>query len=332
MHKGQVTALFTLHPFRIVPLIFLIIFIIVYLHYPINVNSQEVSDYEISTLEQQLKEIEAKIIPIDNELNVLIPEYDKITDEISKLKLELRESKSIFSKFVNIIKLKERRLGYLLTQAQEIDNKIVQLQKRRDPLVKEYIRVADRLIDKTGQRIVALMDIMLKSDTSVSSNQIAYLWQLADRTTTAKNKYIPTSSAQKEIKLFLPPIGNDPEKLRQGAKIVKNIASETRIKLQSKKRRIKELESRRLSFEQMIERWKEIQRMNEENESRSVESGTANIPTGFNEYDIRKKIDKINEEINKLLIEVRELENNALNLENQSKILEQRASQLEKGK
>ncbi len=332
MCEGHKKALFTNHPIRVFLFIFLILLIIVYLYKPVNVNSQEVSDYEISALEQQLKDIESRIIPIDNELNTLVPEYDRITGEISKLKLELRESKNVFSKLANIFLLKERRLGYLLTQAQEIDNKIIQLQKRRDPLVKEYIRIADRLIDRIGQRIVALMDIMLKSDINVSGNQISSLWQLADKITAGKNKYIPAESAQKETKLFLPPIGNDPEKLRQASRIVKNIASEMRIKSQTKKRRIKELETRRLSFEQMIERWKEIQRMNEENESRSVESGTANIPTGFNEYDIRRKIDKINEEINKLLIEIRELDNNALNLENQSKILEQRASQLEKGK
>lgn len=332
MQEGHNIALFTDRQIRIVLFFFLILLIIVYLYKPVNVNSQEVSDYEISALEQQIKDIEAKIIPIDNELNTLVPEYDKITSEISKLKLELRESKNIFSKFVNILKLKERRLGSLLAQAQEIDNKIMQLQKRREPLIKEYIRIADKLIDKIGQRIVVLMDIMLKSDTSVNSNQVSYLWQLADKITAAKNKYSPAESALKETKLFLPPIGNDPEKLRQGARIAKNIALETRIKSQTKRRRIKELEARRLSFEQIIERWKEIQRMNEENESRSVESGTANIPTGFNEYDIKRKIDKINEEINRILNEIRELDNNALNLENQSKILEQRASQLEKGK
>jgi len=79
----------------------------------------------------------------------------------------------------------------------------------------------------------------------------------------------------------------------------------------------------------MIERWREIQRSNEESESRGGEIGTANIPTGFNESDIRKKIDKIQKDIGTISTQIREHEDNARSLENQSKILDQRASLIE---
>jgi len=137
--------------------------------------SQDISEYEILALGQQLKVIEDKITPIDSELNLLVPEYDRITNEISELKTDLLESKGIFSGITEIFK--KRRIGNLSTQAQEMNQKITQLQKKREPLAKEFIIIADRLIDKCGLRIVTLMDSLLKNTTDDNiSIRISAIW------------------------------------------------------------------------------------------------------------------------------------------------------------
>ena len=79
----------------------------------------------------------------------------------------------------------------------------------------------------------------------------------------------------------------------------------------------------------IIEKWREIQRSNEERESSGVESVTANIPSGFNESEFRRTIEEIKRKIDRFSSEVRELEEEARNMDNQSKMLEQRASQIE---
>lgn len=298
--------------------------------FPSHLSCQEILDPEIRTLHQQLNSLESRIAPIDSELNTLIPEYDKITDEISRLKLELIESNGLFDRISNVFK--RQKVSRLSALAQEKSSRITHLRSLREPLVKVYMDIADKLINRCGVVMADLMDKMLKSDAATEvrlANQVSLIWQLAESVSATRNKYSPQIPFSGVEGAFLPPIGNDPVRLRQASKIAINIASQLRTEIQTRRRKLKELQDRKKAYETIIERWREIQRSNEESETRSGESRIANIPTGFSESDIKRKIKKIDEDIARTSKELKELENNVKSLENQSKLLEQRALQIE---
>ena len=301
------------------------------------VQLQEITDREISELEQQLKATEAEVIQIDNELKPLTETFNSVTGEIDKLKQELREPKSGIGRIFGIFDYRKRgKLEQLYAQSQELADRISFLRKKRDPLIREFVTLADALIERSSLRITALLGLVREAiaanDTATrnrASKQVSALWQLAEKTTAARSKYAPAIPGQERVKLFTPPLSDDPIELRLSAAILKDEAKTARSEAARLRVEQEKLQLQERTRKLLLETWKEIQRSNEERESMSVQAGTTNIPWGFNESAIKKEISEIREKIDKLSARIREYEANAESFENQSKNLEQRASQIE---
>lgn len=297
--------------------------------------NREILDSEISDLSRQLNNIETRIIPIDSELQSLQENHERVTSEVTLLKDQLRNPKGVIDRITGIFGFSERRLRNLLAESQSMSDRITELKKMREPLIKDFITIADRLIKKSEARIIVLMDILLKNEPGAdkASEQISATLQLTRKVAELRNKYALESFEQLQIAPFSMSLGNDSEKLRLGAKLSENMALEYRAEAEKKKRELGDLQTRQRSNERMIEKLGEIQRSNEEKESGGIESGTAGITLSSNESEIRKTIITLKKNIERLLNEIHELEDEARKLENQSKIMEQRASQIEsKGK
>jgi hypothetical protein len=295
----------------------------------------EILDSEILELYRQLMTKEARIIPIDSELQSLQENHERVTSEITLLKDQLRNPKGVMDRITGIFGFSERRLRNLLAESQSMSDRITELKKMREPLIKDFVTTADRLIKRSEARTIALMDILLKNEpgSDKSSDQISATLQLTRKVAELRNKYALESFEQLQIAPFSMSLGNDAEKLRLGAKLSKNTATEYRVEAEKKKRELGDLQTRQRSNERMIEKLREIQRSNEEKESGGIESGTAGITLSSNESEIRKTIITLKKNIERLLNETHELEDEARKLENQSRIMEQRASQIEsKGK
>jgi predicted nucleic acid-binding Zn-ribbon protein len=297
--------------------------------------NREILDSEISDLSRQLNIIETRIIPIDSELQSLQEKHERVTSEVTLLKDQLRNPKGVIDRITGILGFSERKLRNLMAESQSMSDSITELQKMREPLIKDFITIADRLIKKSEARIIALMDILLKNEPGAdkTSGQISATLQLTRKVAELRDKYASESFEQVQITPFSISLGNDPEKLRLGAKISKNTAIEYRTTAEKKKRELSDLQVRQRGNERMIEKLREIQRSNEEKESGGIESGTTGITLGSNESEIRKTIITLKKNIDRLSNEIHELDDEARKLENQSKIMEQRASQIEsKGK
>ncbi len=290
--------------------------------------SRDNLDYEILELSRQLDNVVSKLNPIETELGALKENNERITSEITSLKQQLRNSRGFWDRITGIFS--ERKLKKLLAESQYISERITELQKSREPLVREFVIIADKLMGRAEARIIALMDIIIKgeSEADKASQQISTTLQLTRKVKILADKY--TSDSLSKVKSApLLSLTNDPEKLRLGARFSKNMAIQYRAEAEKKKRETKDLQASQRNNEMIIEKWREIQRSNEERESSGVESVTANIPSGFNESEFRRTIEEIKRKIDRLSSEVRELEEEARNMDNQSKMLEQRASQIE---
>ena len=297
--------------------------------------SREILDNEILELSRQLKLIESRIVPIEEELKSLQENHERITSEVTQLKEQLREPRGVMDRITGVFGFSERRLRKLMAESQSMSDRITELQKMREPRIKDFVNIADRLINKSEARIINLMDVLLKNEPGAdrASEQISSTLQLTQKIAKLRDKYMSESSGQTRTAPFTMSLGNDPEKLRLGAKISKNMATEYQTEAEKKKRELNDLQAKKRRYERMIDKLREIQRSNEEKESSGIESGTAGISLGFNESEIRKTIIALEKNIDRLSNEISELEDEAKSLENQSKILEQRASQIEsKGK
>jgi chromosome segregation ATPase len=297
--------------------------------------NKEILDSEILELYRQLIVIETRIIPIDSEFQSLQENHERVTSEVTLLKDQLRNPKGVIDRITGILGFSERKLRNLMAESQSMSDRITELKKMREPLIKDFVTIADRLIKKSEARIIALMDILLKNEPGAdkTSEQISATLQLTRKVAELRDKYASESFEQVQITPFSMSLGNDPEKLRLGAKISKNTAIEYRTATEKKKQELSDLQARQRGNKRMIEKLREIQRSNEEKESGGIESGTAGITLSSNEYEIGKTIITLKKNIERLLNEIRELDDEARKLENQSKIMEQRASQIEsKGK
>lgn len=285
-------------------------------------------DYEILDIVRQLANLEAKLVPVNTELETLKENHERITNEITLLKQELRGPKSLWNRVTDVFS--ERKLKKLLAESQDISDRITALQKTREPLVRDFITLSDRLIGRSEAKIIILMDIILKNESSSdkASEQVSANLELTRIVKALRDKY--TSDFSDQIKPTpLLSLTNDPEKLRLGARFLKKMAIQYRTNAEKKKREIKDLQARQDRNEMILDKWRDIQRSNEEKESSGMESGTANIPSGFNDSEFRRTIEGIKKNIERLTTEVHKLEEEAKNMDNQSKMLEQRASQIE---
>jgi len=268
---------------------------------------------------------------MDAELRTLEENHERVTNEVTSLKEQMRKPKGVFDKITGIFGFNERKLRNLMADSQDLSDRITDLQKRRDPLVKNLDMLTTRLIDRLEDKTNILMDVIIKKEPNAdkASDQISALLQLARIVTDLRGKYIVEPATQVRTFPFLSSLADDSEKLRLAARLSKNMAQGNRIEAEKKKRELKDLQARKLLYEGMIEKLREIQRSNEEKESSGIESGTAGLAISSNELEIRRKINELKKDIDRLLNEIRDLEEEAKSLENLSKSFEQRASQIE---
>jgi hypothetical protein len=300
--------------------------------------AQEITDYEISVLEKQLNGIEARLVSLDEELQSLDEEFNKVTNEINKIKQELRleeaKPKGLLSRITGIFSYRKRgKLEKLLTDSQELADKISIRQRSRESLINEFVGLADELIDKSSLRTKVLMDVVrdadLRDDIEARDEawkQVSVLWQLAERTTTTRNKYAPRTFPERVI--ALPSLlSDDPEELRLGAAIWKDEAVGARDDAAKLESEIEDLQQRKLLLEKGMEVASEMQRRDEERGAVGV-GATTSIPW-VSDVAAEREIAEIENMIAELSAKRQEYKDKAERFESQSEILEQRASEID---
>ena len=297
---------------------------------PQEARAQESRDFGVSDLEQRLKEIDKELISIDEEFGLLKDKLSTVTSEMNELKEQGTKPRGFLSRIAGIFRT--RRLGKLYTESQVLSDRIVYLQKKREPLVSEFVALADQLIDKSRLRITVLVETeaVLSNDVTVldeAMKQVSALWQLAERTAATRNKYAPSAFGPERKIAFPALLSNDPEELRLGAAILKDHATAARSDAVQLERQIENLQLEKSQLERIMELRKERQRSDEE--SGAVGVGTASIPWSFGDAATKRKIEEIEEKIDKYSTQMRKLEADAERFESQGKTLEQQASQID---
>jgi len=293
--------------------------------------TKNITDNEILDLMRRINIIESQIIPIDAEIRSLEEDHERIISEVTSLKEQMRKPKGVLDRITGVFGFSERKLKKLMADSQYMSDRITELQRMRIPLIKDLDIQTSRLINRSEVKINALMDIIMKKELGAdkASDQISTLLQLTRKASDLREKYIAESPTQIKAFPFSSSLADDPEKLRLGAKLSKNMAQSLRAEAEKKRRELKGLQSRKLLNEKTLEKLREIQLSNDERESSGTEGGTVGLTISSNESEIRRKINELKKDIDRLSNEIRDLEEDAKSLENQSIIFEQRASQIE---
>ncbi len=292
--------------------------------------TKNITDNEILDLIRKINIIESQIIPINSEISSLEENHERIINEITSLKEQMRRPKGVLDKITGVFGFSERKLKRLMADSQYMSDRIIELQRTYEPLVKDLDIQTARLINRAEIRINSLMDIIIKKQigSDKASDQISALLQLTRKVSDLRDKYIEPATPIKAFP-FSSSLADDPEKLILGAKLSRNMAQNLKIEAEKKKRELKDLQSRKLLNEKTLEKLREIQLSSDERESSGSETGTVVLTISSNESEIRRKINELKKDIDRLSTEIRELEEDAKSLENQSRIFEQRASQVE---
>jgi len=300
-------------------------------------HAQDVTEYEISELRQQLEQMGRELELIDKDLNALNDRYNSVTAEKNRLTQKLMEEeakpKGIIDRLKGLFSRTRASQSKLMTESRELADAISDLiNKRREPLVKEFVALADELIDKASALMATLMDVVretdLRNDLTARNKawqQVSELWELANTTTAARNKYAQDIPSPEVTRTFPSLLSENPDELRLGAAILKDWAVEAREEAVRLEVEIKKLQRKQRLLEEMVKVSEDMQRSDEERGATGV--GTAQIPWGS---DVAKReIEDIKTEISGLLTLKQQHEADAERFENQSKALEQQASQLD---
>ncbi len=300
-------------------------------------HAQGVTENEISELRQQLEQMERELDLIDKDLNTLNDRYSMVTAEKNRLTRELMQEeakpKGFFDRIKGVFSRKRGRQAKLMTESRELADRISDLiDKRREPLVKEFVALADELIDKASVLMATLMDVVreadLRSDLTARDKawqRVSELWELANTTTAARNKYAQEIPSPEVTRTFPSLLSKDPDELRLGAAILKDWAVEAREEAMRLEVEIKKFQRKQRLLEEMVKVSEDMQRSDEERGATGV--GTAQIPWGSDVA--RREIEDIKAEISGLLTLKQQQEADAERFESQSKALEQQASQLD---
>jgi hypothetical protein len=278
------------------------------------INAQEITDQEISILQNQLDITEKELASIDQELKSLNERFETVRREKDRLQQDLSASGGFFSGLTNIFK--RRRLENLYTELQDLSDRINELNKRREPLVGRYVALADELIDKSNLRMKALMESILKDETEdrqAAKKLVSNLWQSAERVREIRNKYAPTPLTSEQATTFPPLLSSDPEELRLGIAILKDEAEEARAEVAELKEKVEEQRRRKGLLDLRLE----IRRSDEERGSVGPEDDTAPLPWGSSDEAIRRDIEGIEKEIDRLLDRIQKSEEKARRFESQ---------------
>jgi hypothetical protein len=300
-------------------------------------HAQDVTEYEISELKQQLEQMGRELESIDEDLDALNDRYNTRTAEKNRLTRELMEEeakpKGIIDRIKGIFSRTRARQSKLMTESRELADEISDLiNKRREPLVKEFVALADELIDKASALMATLMDAVreadLRNDLTARNKawqRVSELWELANTTTATRNKYAQDILSPEVTRTFPSLLSKDPDELRLGAAILKDWAVEAREEAVRLEVEIKKSQRKQRLLEEMVKVSEDMQRSDEERGATGV--GTAQIPWGS---DVAKReIEDIKAEISGLLTLKQQHEADAERFESQSKALEQQASQLD---
>ena len=304
--------------------------------------TQGVTDREISDLEQRLKGIETRLASVDRVLKSLNERFNAVTNEKNKLTQELMEEEAKPKGFLGRITgmfgyrnyRKRKKQEGLMTELQDLADRISEHQKKREPLVNEFVALADELIDKSSLRITSLMEVVreanLNDNVTVRDKaweQLSALWQLREKTRETRSKYAPIPLSSERTTTFPELLSNDPEELRLGAAILKDLASKSRDKAAELAREIEERQRTKLLLERGMELSEEMQRRDEEKGAADV-GPTTHIPWA-SDMAAKRKISEIEKEISELSARKQMNEDNTESFESQSIRLEQRASQID---
>jgi archaellum component FlaC len=303
------------------------------LSFVVYLQEAQTQEPEIISLENRLRGIETQIVSTDTQLRQINERLNSVTNEINRLKEEESSSKGFFSSITGIFR--RGKLGKLYTESQTLADDIKDLNKKRDPLVNQLITLSDKLIDRTNTRMGELMASVRKSNQNSDFitrdeawKQLSYLWQLAEKVTEIKNKYVPRTPGSERQITSPSLLSHDPEELRLGAAIWRDEAITARAYAARINEQISTLRKKKSVLEQAMEVSKEMQRRDEERGAIGVGTGTTNITWGSDVAN-KKKIREIDEEINRLQAQKKEFESKAERFEGQSKILERRADQID---
>ena len=293
--------------------------------------AQKAAEYEISRLEQQLKRSGAELASLDAKLKSLGQRAETVKSEVDKLK---EEPRSFLGRITGIFR--RRNLEKLYTESQELDYKIRNLRKKREPLVAKFLEQADELIDESSSRTAPLMEEVRKAilgNDDAGRNraweQLSALWELTERTKAARETYSPITPNPETTRTFPQLLSNDPEELRLGAAILKELAAAVRdeIALLSKQR--EELKARESMLEDIVELVEEMRRMDEEREPVGIVPGTTIIPQSFSDMATNRELDDIEGKLDQLSPRIQQFTDDVELFESQSKSLERRAFQIE---
>lgn len=298
--------------------------------------TQQVADPEISDLEGQLRGIETTLVSIDTSLRSLNERLNIVTNEKNELTQELIEEKpkGFLDRIRSVFDYRKRRKQErLMTESQDLADRISELQKEREPLVNIFVALADELIRKCSLRITALMEVVRQADQDndvtardEAMRRVSSLWQLAEGTTALRDRYAPGTVGPERTIDYSALLSNNPEELRLVAAILKDYAAEASAKATQLEREIEKLQSRSSLLKRIVELSEEMQRRDEERGAAGI--GTANIPWS-DDVATKREIEDINERIDELSDKKQGYQDNAESFERQSKELGERASQID---
>jgi len=280
--------------------------------FPQEAQTQEITEHGISALKARLEHVKGKLASTDDSLTSLKKEFNLVINKRNLLEEEEANPKGFLSKLPGMGILRRRKLGGFYTRSQELADEMGSMEEERKSLVKEFISLADELIEKSSLRMIALMKTLREaalSDDTIAwqevSKQWSYLWDLAERTREAKKKYAPDTPERR----IEPPVSfsDDPKDLQLRAAALRDAAAAEWAKAAQLGDEIGELERKERHLKQQLELSKEIQRREEEREATGILS---QIPWG-SDAAIERDIEDIGKDIDKRKSRKREHEEKA---------------------
>ncbi len=290
--------------------------------------TQEVTEREISDLETRLNDIREKLTSIDDQLASLKRELDNVTNEIDRLKEEEAKPKGFLKRITDIFGSRQRNLGKLYTESQDLAYRISALQEERKPLVAGFIAAADELIEKASLRMTSIMDVLREAvannDTGTrewASKELSDLWQLAEKARESRNEYAPNALTPEQRIIIPTLLSDDPEELLLWSAALKDAAAAERAKVARLEREIRDLEREQRVLEQLLELARQMRRRDEEVGASGVGvEPSLTMLTG--DEATKREIEAIKERIAELKVKKQESEEN-------TERFERRASQID---
>ena len=300
---------------------FLIIVQILFLiSFPQEAQTQETIAREISDLATRLGSVEEKLISIDNELASLKRERNIANSRLSALKAEEARPKGFWGSLPGMGTLRRRKIGRLFTRIQELADEMGGLQERRKPLIRQFVVLADQLIEQSSSRITILGEAFLGRDYATQEeaekqlSELSALWGLVEKTRASKDKYTPGTIEPEDEWSFPTLLSDDPAELRLMAATLKDAAAEERDKVIRLDEQIQALELEVAQLEYLLRLSEEMRRRDEEREA----SGVGLSQPSWDEMETEREIESKREQMAVLKARRQESEEKARRFQQQA--------------